>query len=82
MSRIGHNLVYNTAGEPFLGPIVIEAAVQSTFTAALEAGGTTFLFQPTHEALAAQWQKLAKFRAIHVGRPGTENESSEARPLT
>ena len=51
--------------------------VQLVFTAALEAGGTTFFFQPPHEALANQWQKLAKFRAVHLGGQGTQESPGE-----
>ena len=51
--------------------------MQSVFTAALEAGGTTFFFQPPHEALASQWQKLAKFRAVQLDEPGTQENPGE-----
>ena len=51
--------------------------MQSTFTAALEAGGTTFVFQPAHHALAREWEKLAKFRAVQTGEPGTARSSEE-----
>lgn len=51
--------------------------MQATFTASLEAGGTTFVFQPTNEGLASQWQKIAKFRAVHCGEPGKRQDSNE-----
>lgn len=51
--------------------------MQATFTASLEAGGTTFVFQPTNEALASQWQKIAKFRAVHCGEPKRRQDDNE-----
>jgi hypothetical protein len=42
----------------------IETTNQQTFTSALEAGATTFLFQQDNGKLVEAWQKMASFEAI------------------
>jgi hypothetical protein len=42
----------------------VETTNQQTFTSALEAGATTFLFQEDQGQLVEAWQKIANFDAV------------------
>lgn len=53
--------------------------MQAAFTAALEAGATTFLFQPPNTALATEWQSIAKFNAVSCQDSGQGNASEMVR---
>ena len=42
----------------------VETTSQQTFTSALEAGATTFLFQEADSQLIEAWQRIAAFDAV------------------
>lgn len=54
-------------------------ALQATFTAALEAGATCFLFQPDNEVLASDWQSIGRFQAVFCGKDPSSRRADGVR---
>lgn len=57
----------------------VQTSNKAVFTAACEAGLSTFVFDPDSRRLADEWQELARFEALEINAAGRISGENDAQ---